>query len=122
LIVTSPMPIPAAMARLACKLLILLSVLLMPLGMAAAPATARTVPVAGDHASMPMEHCPDSAPKQHMKGGFALCAMSCSAALPGFDAGLTEAVRFACEPASPVALHRLHGLHPETATPPPKHS
>ena len=99
------------------RLVLLIAVLLMPLGMTPAAATAH------EHvamASMPMGHCDDKAPSRHMKGGIADCAMACSAALPAAEVARDELPLPACSPARPVAAHALHGLHPETATPPPK--
>lgn len=104
-------PVRSVIARL----LLLVAVLVMPLGMAAP---------AGAHPAMDMammSHCPDQAPAhQQPKGALAACTMACSAALPAMD-------RVAGEPLLPVPMtiaeapaHPLRGLHPETATPPPK--
>jgi len=106
------------MARIGAKLLVLLTVLLMPLGMTVAPAIAHSAPTA----TMPMEHCPESAPGQDIKDGFALCTMACSAALPALDFGEDQPLRIVCMPDAPGTAERLRGLHPETATPPPKRS
>ena len=100
------------------RLLILLSVLLMPFGMqpaAAAPAAAQ------DHASMPMPHCPDQG-RHDSKGALAECTMVCSAALPATDVTRNEPPLIVCAPAEAEAVRQLHGIHPETATPPPKRS
>jgi len=100
------------------KLALLLSVLLMPFGMAPVAASGPHQAMAG----MPMGHCPDPSSGHDKKAGIAECTMVCAAALP-------VAVRAADEPlevagasevsASPQALR---GLHPDTATPPPKFS
>ena len=98
------------------KLLTLFAVLLMPLGMASAAAS----PAQHHVASMPMQHCPDQAPSHDSKGAFVECTMACSAALPAFDRPGEQAPAAAAELVRPAAMKQLHGLHPETATPPPK--
>jgi len=100
------------MVRLLTKLLVLFAILLMPLGMSAAPAAA--------HHRASMQHCPEQAPSHHSKAGFVECAMACSAALPAADLPLQERLVIARSPATPVSASILHGLHPDTATPPPK--
>ena len=98
------------------KSLLLFAVLLMPFGMV--PAGAAT-PMQHDPAAMPMQHCPDQAPKQAHKA-FGACTMACSSALPAMassQVGVPQATEITAEPA-PMA--QLHGVHPETATPPPK--
>jgi hypothetical protein len=97
------------------RLLLMLAVLLMPLGMA---------PVAAQEASnhdmgMMMQHCPEPAGTHH-KDAFAECTMACSAALPAAEFARDEVVPGPCEPVAPTAQPVLHGVHPETATPPPK--
>lgn len=97
------------------KLLVLVAVLLMPFGMqpvAAAPMQ--------HHSSMPMQHCPDQGSKHDT--ALTQCAMACSAALPAEDAGNGHPPLIACAPTEAAAVDILHGLHPDTATPPPKPS
>jgi hypothetical protein len=106
-------------ARLIAKLLVLLAVLLMPLGMSAAPAAAAHHTPS---ASMPMQHCPEQAPSHNSKGGFAECTMACSAALPAVDLPKEEQLPVSCAPIAPTVAQMLDGLHPDTATPPPKRS
>jgi len=100
------------------RLLLLCSVLLMPFGMA--PVAANGTGHAHSMATMQMGHCGQQ-PKQHgMKSGFAECTMACSAALPASDRpheDLPPVVTAHLEAARPAILH---GLHPETATPPPR--
>ena len=100
------------------KLLVLIAVLLLPLGMA--PATAAVA--RHTSATMPMGHCPGEAPKHDMKVGIAECTMACSAALAASHLGAQQPVLIACAPTEAVLVRMLHGLHPETATPPPKRS
>lgn len=103
---------------LAWKLLTLIAVLLMPFGMATAPAA----PMQHHAASMPMKHCPSQVPKGHGSAGFTECTMACSAALPASDTGRDEPLLVVCVPAEAAAVRQLHGLHPDTATPPPRRS
>jgi hypothetical protein len=106
------------MPCLALKLITVLAVLLMPLGMAAAPAA---LP-AGHHAvAGAIEHCPDSQlPSPDLAGGLAECAMPCASALPAWDyPPPTESPR-PQQPAERRIEHRLTGVLMEIATPPPK--
>jgi hypothetical protein len=99
-----------------CRLIALLAVMLMPLGMqpaAAAPAQ--------HHASMAAQHCPEQAPTHDLKGGFSDCTMVCSAALPAADMQQVHP-SMTCGPTEAVVARILHGLSPDTATPPPKRS
>jgi hypothetical protein len=109
-----------AMAQLVGKLLVLMAMLLMPLGMSAAPAAAVAHHAAS--ASMPMGHCPDQNTGDDMKSGVAECTMACAAALPAIDPPGQQRLLIACQPVEQSAAEPLHGLHPETATPPPKRS
>lgn len=105
------------MTRLIGKLLVLLAVLIMPLGMQPAGAATHHDMTA---ATMPMEHCPDQTPSHHSKGGLVECTMACAAALPAADLPQEEHLLIALAPTAPVAAQMLPGLHPDTATPPPK--
>jgi hypothetical protein len=99
------------------KLLILIAVLLMPFGM-----TAPAAPHRMTAATMPIGHCPDQDSNHGMKAGFHECTMACAAALPAADLVASEPLTIVCQRIAPPAAERLHGLHPETATPPPKRS
>jgi hypothetical protein len=95
----------------------MLAVLLMPLGMS--PSAAATHQEKST-ASMAMGHCDAPAPEHPIKQGIADCTMACSAALPAIMApGEPPALR-ASAPAVVASVRALHGLHPETITPPPK--
>jgi hypothetical protein len=96
------------------KLLTLIAVLLMPLGMTTAQHHASA-------ATMSTEHCPDEG-MPDAKGGIAQCTMACAAALPAMDSTAGAAVTIICTPEVPAAALRLHGVRPDTATPPPKAS
>ena len=103
--------------QLFLKLLTFVALLLMPFGMVA-PAAA-----APHHsASMPMQHCPEQAPTQKGKLGFAPCTMACAAALPAAES--SPADEFPIDRAAQVsaAVRQLHGVQLEIATPPPKRS
>ena len=105
------------MSRLMGNLAVLLAVLLMPFGMTTpAAAAVRHAPTA-----MPMRHCPEQSPSQS-KAGFIECTMACSAAVLAASFGPREPLAIVCSPDEPAIAQRLHGLHPETATPPPKRS
>jgi hypothetical protein len=107
------------MIRPIIKLLVLLAVLLMPLGMspgAAAPVRHQMA------AGMPMGHCPDQAPSHDKKSGFGECTMACAAALPAVEASAAELPIAPPELPRLALSDRLHGLQPETATPPPRAS
>ena len=99
------------------KLLLMFAVLLMPLGMAPAAAAHRDMSVA-----MPMGHCPDQSSDHHSKGGITECTMACAAALPAVVSSPADQSFVAREAVGTVFANPLHGLHPETATPPPKRS
>ena len=106
-----------AVGTMIARLTLLVAVLLMPFGMSAAPARAPDHRMAAD---MPMRHCPDQAPAHDMKGGIGDCAMACAAALPAVDAGAGDSPPIVSEPIRSSAAQQLHGVHPETATPPPR--
>jgi hypothetical protein len=101
-------------------LLTLLSVLLLPFGMTAAPAAAMDHDAASMR--MPMQHCPDQSAKHDMMGGIAVCTMACAGALPAADLVVAGPPAIVCETPQPAATQQLAGLHPEAATPPPKRS
>jgi len=100
------------------RLLVLFAVLLMPLGMEPADAAA-----ANHHATvtgMAMEHCPDPLSKHQHNDGLAMCSMACASALPAQELVRDETSIRRPLLVMPMASHMLHGLHPDTATPPPK--
>lgn len=104
--------------QLLTRLVILLSVLLMPFGMSAGLATTGSAQAA----EMPMNHCGDQAPRHGTKGDGAECTLACTATLPAADSAKSAAPVVICEPILPAVAQRLHGLHPEAATPPPRPS
>jgi hypothetical protein len=102
---------------LVARLVIMLAVMLMPFGMTPASAAAHhSMP-----AAMAMQHCPQPAPAQHQsKGAIGACTMACASALPAADPARAEPLRIHEAPVAAIAVAGLDGLHPETATPPPK--
>jgi hypothetical protein len=107
------------MRSLALRMLLLAAMLLTPLGMAGARAG---VPHDPARSAMAMRDCSDKKMHHGQKAGFAECTMVCSAALPAADIQREDAPMILCEPAPRLLVQRLLGLHPEIATPPPKHS
>ena len=106
----------APMRSVVVRLFTLVAILLMPLGMSAAPAAIHHRDMA---ASMAMQHCPDGNSKSAARG-FAECTMGCSAALPAAELPRAQPPRIVSTPVAPSASQVLTGLHPDTATPPPK--
>jgi hypothetical protein len=104
--------------RALVKLLALLAVLLLPLGMAPAAATATHHQMT----SMPMQHCPEQGSGHQPKIAFAICTMACSAALPALDRCAAQLLPIARERVRPALAQQLSDLHPDIATPPPKHA
>jgi hypothetical protein len=101
------------------RLLVLLAVLLMPLGMA--PAAASASPV--DHramAGMAMEHCPDQSNKHEHNDGLTMCSMACASALPAQELTRDEMPLRHHQLVGPTMTQTLHGILLEIATPPPK--
>jgi hypothetical protein len=122
----------SAVRGLIARLIIMLAVLVMPFGMTPAAASAHTMQgdmamqgemaTQGDmamHAGMPMQHCPDPA-AGHSKGAMAECTMACASALPAVDLVRPEPVDLPEAPVMANVASGIDGLHPETATPPPK--
>jgi hypothetical protein len=104
---------------LIARLVLLAAMLLMPFGMAVAPAG---TPHHSMMAGMPTGHCSDQAPSHDRKGAIAECTMACAASLPAAATSARDPLLIVCEPAFPSESQILRGLHPETATPPPKRS
>jgi hypothetical protein len=93
----------------------MLAVLFMPLSMAPAAPAAHAM-----QGAMAMQHCPQPASSDKAKGAMGECTMACASALPAVDFARVEPSILPEQPA-PVAVECwLDGIHPETATPPPK--
>jgi hypothetical protein len=108
---------PPQVRMMFARLLLVVAVLLMPFGMA--PASAVSTHDRGDTA-MAMGHCPDGSQDHRSKAGIAECTMACAAALPVIVGAADEPMLVHPDRVAPPLAHRLHGLHPETATPPPR--
>lgn len=107
------------MRTIISRVTLLMAVLLMPFGMASAPASSMHHAMGG---SMPMQHCQDEqAPSNHSKATFVECTMACASALPADGASAYEPPMLVCTPVLAATVQRLTSLHPETATPPPRH-
>jgi hypothetical protein len=99
------------------RLLSLVAVLILPLGMAAAPAATHHAEMG---MSMPMSHCADEHSKGGSKGLLAECTMACSAALPAVDLAPLKIVPLSRSASQPSATATLSGIELEIATPPPR--
>ena len=101
------------------RLLLLLAVLLMPVGME----PAASAPMASHHIMMTttaMERCPDQSGEHQHNNGLAMCSMACASALPAQELVRGEAPIRRPELVTAMTVQALDGIHPETATPPPK--
>lgn len=97
------------------RLFALVAILMLPLGMATAPAEMHHAPMAADM----MQHCPDEPSNDDLARVLSECTMACSAALPA--TGSTAASQpFATAPAEPAIPPVLASIALEIATPPPK--
>ena len=113
-------PYGVAMAAATFRLLMLVALVLMPFGMAGAPATAQPMPA--DHAamSMAMGHCDEQPTKETAPTSSKMDCTAMCTALPAADNPLpVKAMK-------PVALRSTAiaapfvGIEPELATPPPR--
>lgn len=102
------------------RLLVLLAMLLMPLGMAPAAASASPVNHHAMMAGMATDHCPDQSNKREHNDGLAMCSMACASALPAQDVVRDETPMRHHQLVIPMMAQRLHGILLEIATPPPK--
>lgn len=112
-------PYGAAMAAALLRLLALVALVLMPLGMAGAPAIAQQMPM--DHAAMAMGggHC-DEEPEQDKAPASKIdCAAMCTA-LPAADAPATALRLKLTAPRTITIVGPFAGIEPEIATPPPR--
>ena len=103
----------AAMASAVLRLLALFALMLMPLSMGSAPATAQPV------ATAPAGHCDEQPQPEKAPAGPQVHCTAC-AALPAIDAPAPVA---GMAPEMPVMIElagSLAGIEPDIATPPPK--
>jgi hypothetical protein len=109
----------AGMVAVAIRMLTLLALVIMPFGMAGAPATAQSRPA--DHSAASTGHCDEqsgekgspvkSAPMMH-------CAMC--VALPAAEAPKPRVAILPGAPRAIAAVTSVDGIELEIATPPPK--
>ena len=111
---------PALVHMILTRLVLLIAMVFLPLGMSSMPAATATHH--GPMAGMPMQHCPEQTPSHQPKGGMPECTMACASALPAMDRVSDQAPSMARVAFLPLLARPLHGLHPDTATPPPKAS
>lgn len=107
----------SAMRTAVLRLVALIVLLLMPLGMSAAPAAAHHAP-----AMATMQHCPDQGSKHDPRGSEGECTMACSSALPAADLAPMRCLATSRTPAEPLVARVLSGIELEIATPPPRRS
>ncbi len=102
------------------RLLTLIALVLMPFGMAAAPASAQPMPPMQHHAATAESHCMDQDSPDHGKTAQpGDCAMTCAAIVAPQPAAAPPPARVKPVIARPL-VQRGSGLHTEAATPPPK--
>ena len=109
-------PYLAGMSRL-INLLTLVALALMPFGMAA-PAAA-----AGHHSAPAVsgaQHCPDQEGVPRAMDGISECTMACASTLPAIAPTDGQLLAPVAPPNLRPLAKPLTGLHPETATPPPR--
>lgn len=115
------MPTPGAygprMAAAVLRLLTLIALMLMPVGMAGAPAMAQPAPAR--HAMAGMDHCDDMPAKEQAPPAKMDCTAMCTA-LPATDAPLPEPVMNPKAPRAIATGAPFAGIVPEIATPPPR--
>lgn len=100
------------------RLLAFFAVLLMPFGMAPAPATS----MQQHQTAMPMQHCPEPDSSHHSTGALADCTMACASALPATDLEMADAHPLSNFTPQPALMAALAGIELEIATPPPRRS
>jgi hypothetical protein len=102
------------------KLVLLVAVLLMPLGMGSAAASAPTIDHHAMTTGLTMDHCPGQPNNHDRAGGMAMCSMACASALPAQDLARDDTHERTHQLVAPMIGRTLSGILPETATPPPK--
>lgn len=100
------------------RLLVLLAVLLMPLGMEPAAASAVHHPAMAMGAT---QHCPDQPDKPTHRDGIATCTSACASALPVDNWPAKDVAVRQRQVVEPRRQTAIHGILPEMATPPPRH-
>ncbi|HWI77424.1 MAG TPA: hypothetical protein VNS53_10140 [Sphingomicrobium sp.] len=104
------------MRSLLLRLLAFVAVVLMPFGMAAAPAA----PMQHQQMAMTMQHCPEPDSSRHSTAALADCTMACASALPATDLEIAGAHPVSRFTPKPMLVAALSGIELEIATPPPR--
>ena len=107
-------------SRMTARSILLLAVLVMPLSMAFAGASASPVDHQEMMAGMPTGHCPDQSTKHMHSDGLAACSMACASALPAQDVARDETTVRVVPLVNQMVAQTLPGVLLEIATPPPK--
>lgn len=107
----------ARMAAAVIRLLTLLALVLMPLGMAGAPAMAHAMPAQYSMAST--GHCDEQPGQDRAPASKMDCAAMCTA-LPATDAPAPASVLKPTAPRTDGVVALFEGREPEIATPPPR--
>lgn len=102
------------------RLLVLLAVLLMPVGMQSAGASAHPTDHHAMMAGRAMGHCPEQSSGHQHQDGLATCSMVCASTLPAQDWASDDTLLRDHQLIAPVPARILHGIRLEIATPPPK--
>lgn len=102
------------------RLLMLLAVLLMPLGMQSAAASAPNIDLHIMMTRAPVGHCPEQSKGHQHNDGLATCSMVCASTLPAQELAWDDALLRDHQLVVPVPAQILHGILLEIATPPPR--
>lgn len=102
------------------RLLVLLAVLLMPVAMQSAAASASHTDHHAMMAGTAMGHCPEQSSGHQHNDGLATCSMVCASILPAQELARDDTRLRDHQLVAPVPTRTLHGILPEIATPPPK--
>lgn len=111
-------PYGGGMTAALLRLLTLLSLVLMPLGMASEPALAQPMPA--EHAMTSMPHCDDQPDQDEAPAPKMDCTAMCTA-LPATDAPTDAPLLTPVAPRTIAIAAPFVGVEPEIATPPPRH-
>ena len=116
---TASRPYVARMAAAVTRLLTLLALVLMPLGMASAPAMAHAMPA--QHSEASMGHC-DGQTDQNRAPAHSTQQMHCAmcTALPAVPPPTPSSRLKPVEPRVIATVSPFTGIVPEIATPPPR--
>jgi hypothetical protein len=115
---TGSRPYEPAMAAAIFRLLALVALVLMPLGMAGAPANAQSTTT--DHVAVAMGHCDDQPAKDKAPAPSKMDCMAMCTALPAANGPLLSSAMKPAAVRSTFVASPFAGVEPEIATPPPR--